>query len=736
VSAGQQGGLRRVYPAGAWFKQSYQPDPSQQVAPGISYQAQDILLVPTLVETAATTNALTVDLLTDEVRRLLPAALNSRLVNPVQPLRSGWIVDLDSGMRASFAVLNCSGFIDAHCYDSASNLLVVTTQTVARTYFSQQDLLSDSYGVAKEFADDPAKAPMNPFSITSYDPDPNVMPLEENGVQTTTNLGTFAFLPLPKFELNSISNYFLSTSELAGMKKRLVVMPRSWFNGVTRLLQSASITNLQDQASFEGRDAYFGEARKVAWNIVNYMTESRIPTAFPETILDPNSNTASRLDYAIEAVPLINEVELKDIFPDPMAATYNVADPMYHTALDRIKQQIEALFFPPEGETEPAALTPVIEWSNIYAFDLELCYPFRPNTAPENAYLWFSVTTNSPSLFSASQAPYAWVDDDYVTLGYVLFSRWNALYESAMSSNSTLTVTNDVVWNVLKTNDVLLAYVENPTAFDGATNQAAIADSFSTLWLLTYTNDTLSVTNSQPFTFTLQNTTRPYTNRITQAVLSNDHPTVTAVLETPYSDVVDWGDAVAWARYFQELFKTSASQFSEYEKCEISPELFTEDADCTVFHSTNTLVYFPYVVTNLVTKSIIIRFSALEGEINADGQSTEKCAAWLRPMVTVSEIILPVLTDVEGIPEVVDEALLIRNGTETAGNYKRWDKPGSVSIDDPRDNAWADRWSLQDEVPATMGKGNGTYCNVAELPFIHYDRPFLSIGELGASMST
>jgi len=110
-------------------------------------------------------------------------------------------------------------------------------------------------------------------------------------------------------------------------------------------------------------------------------------------------------------------------------------------------------------------------------------------------------------------------------------------------------------------------------------------------------------------------------------------------------------------------------------------------------------------------------------------------------MVTVSEIDLPVLDTVDGIPEVVDEALLIQNGTKDTGYYKRWDKPGSTSVDDPRDNVWYDPnqteskgWKDYAEGFDTMDGGNGAInknCNVAEYPFIHYDRPFQSIGELG-----
>ncbi len=722
---------RRVYPIGRWYSDFYNKTngiSSSQV----HYQDQDILLVPiTNIGSASSfpTNVLTVDLLTDEVRLLLPPALTNRFGSATRfgsaeaPLRSGWITDLPSGFRVSFAVLNCSGFIDAHCYDSASNVVNITTQQVPRVYFSQQDLLHDSEGVAKAFISDSSIANQNPFFTMSYDPNPNVMPLDRSSVNVVSNLGTRTFASPEKFNINSISNNFLSFAGIAG-KRRLVEMSDQWFKNVTNALNSSTLTDLNNIESQDGRDAYFGDVKKVAWNVVNYMTESRVPSAFSNTILEQTNNYPSRLAYAIEAVPLINEVKLKDIYTDPGTKIDE-----YSGALSKVEEDLNNLY-------TINGKKPDIEWSNIFAFDVELWYPFKPVPPPENTYLWLSVTTNSPSLFIPTVGPSGWLDDDEIgdSLGTVLFDRWNKIYVSSLSSN----VTNDLVWEAIQTNAVLLTYVENPTAFDTATNQTEIAQAFSDLWLLTYTNNTGSVTNTtQPYTVILETTTLQYTNQITQAVLSNDIASVNTILHTPYRE---WANGDFYANELLRRFnESSAAQFAEYERFEIPDNI--KDQEFLVFHSTN-LVYFPYMVTNPAAtdtdpKSVTIRFSPLnkDDDVKAPDDPNKKCEAWLRPMVTVCEIQLPVL-GLPGIPETVDEALLNRTFKEEDGHYKKWERRGSISIDEPRDNVWTEKWSEQDAMTESMGDGIQGERNVnfnphAEYPFIHYDRPFLSIGELG-----
>jgi len=497
-------------------------------------------------------------------------------------------------------------------------------------------------------------------------------------------------------------------------------MSERWFRNVTGVLQSASI-DLNHLERADGRDAYFGDARKVAWNIVSQMTPSRIPTAFDGDILSQNAH-AHRLDYAIEAVPLINEVKLRDIFIESEEADY-------HDAIYRIEQELVDRYTINENE-------PIIEWSNIYAFDVELCYPFKPAPLPDYSYLWMSVTTNSPPLFIATRTPYGWLEDygDNASFGRVLFGRWNTVL-AATTNVVPIHVADDVVWSFIQTNAVLLTYVNQPDAFDTATNQTEIATEFSSLWTATYTNDLAASTTNQPFSLVLWTTTQSFTNRLTQTVLSNDVDAVNTFLRTPYENI-NWSDGNAWAENFRELFnETSASQFGEYDPFPIEKDHF-KTKDFYVYNNTNSLVYFPYAVTNFAAngidpESIIIRFAPLEGEEDGEEGTSygyDQRKAWLRAMVTVSEINLPVLDNVIGIPEPVDEVLLLRNGNEENGYYQSWEKAGSLSIDEPRDNAWADKWQWFDK--DTLGNNNENEF-IAETPFIHYDRPFLSIGELG-----
>ncbi|MGI6389304.1 MAG: hypothetical protein ACOX7Q_03785, partial [Kiritimatiellia bacterium] len=432
-------------------------------------------------------------------------------------------------------------------------------------------------------------------------------------------------------------------------------------------------------------------------------------------------------------------VKLRDIYEETGGEESRKAD--YSHAINRIEQELIDRYTINEKPPE-------IEWSNLYAFDVELYYPFKPAPVPDYAYLWMSVTTNSPPLFIATRAPYGWLEDydDDASFGRVLFGRWNSAL-AATTNAVPIPVTDDIVWSFIQTNAVLLTYVNHPEAFDTATNQTEIATAFSSLWSATYTNDLAASTTNQPFSLALWTTTRWFTNRVTQAVLADDVDTVNTILRTPYTDV-NWDDGKGWAETFRELFsKTSAAQFGEYEPFPIEKEHFI-DNDFYVYNNTNNLVCFPYAVTNFAENGIdpefiTVRFAPLEDEDEGGNETSygyDQRKAWLRAMVTVSEIDLPVLdhidlpvldhVDVVGIPEPVDEALLLRDGNETNGYYQSWSKAGSLSIDEPRDNAWADKWKWFDKNKDTLGEKNNNEF-IAEKPFIHYDRPFLSISELG-----
>jgi len=724
---------QRLAPVGPWFSERWERDAN--ISRDHAFQVRGILASPLLASNDFAA-AWTANLLKPDVLRLIPPALTNALdldASSARPFRVGWQeIDppgqdtdapwKDTGTRVAFAVFDVSGFLDANYFITGP-----TTQKLPRVCFSQADVtnwvekLSTLNAQLSTFNSDPDRTP---FSSLSYDPNPNISPLEKDSVNAISHLGTHTFVPVHKFNINSLSNNFLPFAGLTydgSDKSRLIVMPDRWFRNITGVLQSASIDlNHLDEAN--GRDAYFGDARKVAWNMVSQMTPSRIPTAFDGAIISQNAY-AHRLDYAIEAVPLINEVKLRNISKDP-------GDANYSEATRRIVQELKDRYT--INGNEPVIQDPP---DNIYAFDVELCYPFKPAPIPDHSYLWMSVMTNSPPLFIPTRTPYGWLEDygDNASFGRVLFGRWNTVL-AATTNPVPILIENDTVWSFLQTNTVLMTYVNQPDAFDNATNQVEIAEEFSNLWTENYTNDWHAATTNKPFSLALWTTTQSFTNRLTQVVLSDDTEEVNTILRTPYENI-NWSDGTAWAENFRQLFsETSAAQFNEYDKIPIERDDF-KDTDFFEYNNTNTLVCFPYVVTNFAAngidpESITIRFAPLEGEEGGDKDEYgyDQRKAWLRAMVTVSEINLQVLNNVVGIPEPVDEVLLLRNGNETDGYYQSWDKPGSRSIDEPRDNAWADKWEWSDE--DSLGENNDNEY-VAESPFIHYDRPFLSIGELG-----
>ncbi|MGI6391755.1 MAG: hypothetical protein ACOX7Q_16480, partial [Kiritimatiellia bacterium] len=323
---------QRLAPVGRWFSDKWEGDNIENpTGPNsVEFQAPGVLASPPIQKSAPpvspptpefTTSEMrdqwTVNLLTPEVRALIPPALTNGidLTSSTSPFRSSWhSIEVpgepwrDTAARVAFAVFDVSGFLDANHF-----LTGPTTQKLPRVCFSQADVTNWFAHVDHEKIEDlksqipdlESNPDRMPFSSLSYDPNPNIHPLETESITAIPNLGTHAFAPASKFNINSLTNHFLS---LAGVtrdgadKSRLVVMSERWFRNVTGVLQSASI-DLNHLERADGRDAYFGDARKVAWNIVSQMTPSRIPTAFDGDIISQNAY-AHRLDYAIEAVPL------------------------------------------------------------------------------------------------------------------------------------------------------------------------------------------------------------------------------------------------------------------------------------------------------------------------------------------------------------------------------------------------------------------------------------------------
>jgi len=109
---------------------------------------------------------------------------------------------------------------------------------------------------------------------------------------------------------------------------------------------------------------------------------------------------------------------------------------------------------------------------------------------------------------------------------------------------------------------------------------------------------------------------------------------------------------------------------------------------------------------------------------------------WLRPAVTV---IGPDTAPQTGLPEeeppetdrIVDEALLLKKGQGAMETVQGWTAVTNLYIPEPRDNAYATSWRSFHQSWDTYNNTTNLSYGVKELPFIHFNTPLTSIGDLG-----
>ena len=119
-----------------------------------------------------------------------------------------------------------------------------------------------------------------------------------------------------------------------------------------------------------------------------------------------------------------------------------------------------------------------------------------------------------------------------------------------------------------------------------------------------------------------------------------------------------------------------------------------------------------------------------------DTMSGKRNTVWVRPVVTVpvSDAEAPTDGSASAVDVIVDEALLTQQ-SEGGIPVRGWTSVTNLYIPDPRRNAYAQDWRgfpdgarwLDSDILNTTNLSTG----VSELPFIHYDAPLASIGEIG-----
>ena len=710
---------RRVAPVGRWYSKAY--DIGNKLSSQIDYQGQDVLLVPLTNNPASSqTDALTVDLLTDEVRRLLPPALTNRFGSTANPLRSGWITDLNGGIRVSFAVLNCSGFTDAHTYDFTQKALRSATQHVDRAFFTRQDLVNANLIVNPEDLD--------ACGVLSYDQGPGAIPLYPTLNSVHPSLGYREFSITNKFNINSVTNYFDPKN---GRIKATRQFEERWLKIVTNELAAA------DRFSDNHADVTLGSVQKVAWNIANYMSPSRVPV-----ISYPGVEIASRADYGIEDVPLVNEVQ---VFKCTDQSGRPVGD-MFDKAVNDIATDLQNRFSnygSSDKQWEPIVTT------NFYAAAVEVWYPFAPHAIPYDTRVYVGVYTNQGDVTTTTNSNWSAADlADYYGLNDPSLAELYLFELNDDLRGNPDFLTNTTFWAAIKTDSLLVSAIDDPRSFN-ETNLLPIASGLAVglVWVYTDPATGLIATNN-PYTDVIYKYAPADTNltpvEVTNyyATATNYIPAVTALLTNRVEDLfLDGGGVFAQGSQTVNQHSLPASKVAVGPFDANGPDCFTvgplktfefNDKGFCVVTNYNTLKCFPAFEESENSRRIV--FHPL-GDLKSGAPSV-----WIRPLVAINEGYSETASENGGF-EAVDEALLTppEDSKDGTVSVMQWTEEASYSVADPRANAW---YSSKSAVPTwyparnTFGSTNEmplsvTAPGVSELPFIHANAPFRSIGEMG-----
>ena len=475
---------RRVAPVGRWFSETYLRD-------RYGIQPEDFVFEHGAVMTSPGSNMAhnAVNLLTPEVLRLIPAALTNGLpldaAEESRPLRSAWSwIEPESGeinpARFAFAVVDLSRCHDANYYATGA-----TSQRLARVCYAQPDVTNwfnrvfaetnDVSGIAEE---------NNPFTCLSFDPDPDAVPLAFPSNYVKAALGTHGFHAgtLHKFNLNSVTN--LESWKVARYENGGGKDATPWYNDSefkNKWLDSVNVyvSSMARAGALENDEYEMQEGVAIPYSIVNELDGDRIPqiSTFTEEVVGEGENEqtvqalATRVDYAVEAVPLINKVSVFPLYKPEGGARDDL----------------------PDGITfDDYGLDPAL--SNHYAVAVEYWYPFAPvspfrdDAGNElNFAGYVGVYTNSDSITTTTNAGwnasllrdwFRWnYSDSSNTVMQTLFRAWKesylesvgpAVYANPLWLSATFqqelwftpAMTSHPYWPDVGTNSVYAPYVE------------------------------------------------------------------------------------------------------------------------------------------------------------------------------------------------------------------------------------------------------------------------------------
>ncbi|NLG02017.1 MAG: hypothetical protein GX565_17975, partial [Lentisphaerae bacterium] len=283
------------------------------------------------------------------------------------------------------------------------------------------------------------------FSSLSYDPNPSTDPFRPDSTEAHPLLGYdgFAFSRQRKFEINSVTNLIGDTSSSESGNWLIAdSLMGEWLRPVYSALARANPQRSGKKETEEEADKHPDTLSTlqtvcVPWNLLNFIDGDRVPQLSPFANLpDHIERIATRSNFAIEDVPLINKVTVFNIF----GGRNGSHDPE-----------------PPKGyDHDYYDLDPSL--SNHYAVAVELWYPFVPNPMPSNLAFYAVLSTNAADTATTTNRPLTsselrdWFNWNEAassnTVMQTLFYAWAHQYTNAVGP----TIWHHPLWQVVTTN--------------------------------------------------------------------------------------------------------------------------------------------------------------------------------------------------------------------------------------------------------------------------------------------
>ena len=807
----------RIVPVNRWFNEDFEFDRwlSQilgnqnenesyaKISKKFTYQTAHILTSPVL-EAPPLEAGPRVNLLTPSVMNLIPCALTNEIpLSSQPPLFSGWhsLVE-DSGSieqklnsnptRIAFAVFNCSGFFDANYYVSGPS-----TSKLPRVCFSQADVtnwLSHARVDGSErftslegvFTQEELNA--SPFFHLSYDPGPDLYPLHYDCFETAKYLGKFAFdsgltidlntplvnqvlqnttkltgdietIRFTKFNLNSVTNHFrldTQSTDKAAPWFNDADFKVSWLDTVVYLL---NMIRNEEPAATRHR---WADSSAIAWSMANFMDKDRIPqiSDFP-TADAPNTVLATRANYAVEDVPLINKISIFNIYNEDGSGVN-----------DKAPKAPDYYDLPSSG------------LSNHYAVAVELWYPFAPNEPPIDSACYVGIYTNAEDVITTTNKPWTqnelrdWFKWNNVgssnTVMQTLFTGWADSYLAEVG----LDTTNNPLWQIITYQEDLW-FTTNMTAhpyWPKAEADGTVDIKKTPIWQAFFP-DTLTNSAGQVIQPLPMNTAQSNSLLSLFAMLPTN--SVTELYDYLMLRPEQFDDWDTFSDYYNQnpsVMNTLGPSNEEptlgYMTEKDRHALWPEGAKAeTVILDPNraenrTSDKFQGVFWTVYPKQTVSFRKVIEEQKDESGNVTQPATTnyyelgddqltgkpntiWVRPAVTI----LPIRgnedtsaapangEDATSTDVIVDESLLthvkdkinVGSGTrvDASGPVWGWSIVTNLCIPDPRRNAYAKDWKSFDESWESVINTTNLNTGVSELPFIHFNQPLSSIGDIG-----